>query len=248
MKALVAGFALALLALPSLICAEALPEGPAKPLVEQVCSECHSLVYLERAQGYDTAEEWRHVMASMVDLPAAQARSISEYLAAHYPSKPEKAPTLVPGDFEIEITEWLVPTLGQRSRDPIEAPDGSIWWTGMWASLAGRLHPDTGQMEEFQLPPAARPHSILPDTQGNIWYMGNSNGTVGRLDPVTGLITEYHACSSMATRSATAMPRAPPEPPSPITMLTIGVSRRAISRRLTAIASAWPRCSAPTPG
>ena len=191
MRPLVAGFALSLLALPPLTCAEALPEGPAKPLVEQVCSECHSLVYLERAQGYDTAEEWRHVMASMVDLPAAQARSISEYLAAHFPSKPEKTPTLVPGDFEIEITEWLVPTLGQRSRDPIEAPDGSIWWTGMWASLAGRLHPDTGQMEEFQLPPAARPHSILPDTQGNIWYMGNSNGTVGRLDPVTGLITEY---------------------------------------------------------
>ena len=168
-----------------------LPDGEAQSLVATVCSGCHSLAYLERAQGYDTPKEWRHVMASMVDLPAAQARTISEYLAAHFPNKPEKAPTLVPGDFEIEISEWLVPTLGQRSRDPVEAPDGSIWWTGMWASLAGRLDPTTGHMEEFQLPASARPHSILPDNDGNIWYMGNSNGTVGRLDPVTGLIDEF---------------------------------------------------------
>ena len=103
-----------------------LPDGEARSLVSTVCSRCHSLSYLERAQGYDTPEEWRHVVASMVDLPSAQARTVSEYLAKHFPSKPEKAPTLVPGDFEIEITEWLVPTLGQRSRDPVEAPDLSL--------------------------------------------------------------------------------------------------------------------------
>ena len=35
-------------------------------------------------------------------------------------------------------------------------------------------------------------------------------------------MTEYQANSIMATRSATPMPSAPPEPPSPVTTLTIG--------------------------
>ncbi|MCH6552398.1 MAG: PQQ-binding-like beta-propeller repeat protein, partial [Planctomycetes bacterium] len=64
---------------------------------------------------------------------------------AHFPEQPGRRPTLISGDASIEFTEWMVPTLGQRSRDPVEAPDGSIWWTGMWASLAGRLDPETGE-------------------------------------------------------------------------------------------------------
>jgi len=124
-----------------------LPEGPGKALTEVVCTKCHSTAYIERGQGYDSPEAWRYLMASMVDLPDAQATTISHYLATHFPSRPEKKPKLIAGDFDIEIIEWLVPTLGQRSRDPIEAPDGSIWWTGMWASLAGRLDPESGKME-----------------------------------------------------------------------------------------------------
>ena len=52
----------------------------------------------------------------------------------------------------------------------------------------------------------------------------------------------------IATRSATPMPSAPPEPPSPVTMLTIGVRSRLISSRLRAMLSAWPLSSAPMPG
>jgi len=44
---------------------------------------------------------------------------------------------------------------------PIEAPDGAIWWTGMWASLVGRLDPVI-----FTRLPSAAPHSITqaPDS------------------------------------------------------------------------------------
>ena len=41
---------------------------------------------------------------------------------------------------------------------------------------------------------------------------------------------------------------APPEPPSPVTTVTIGMRSTDISNRLRAIASLWPRSSAPTPG
>ncbi|MBC53877.1 MAG: cytochrome C [Gammaproteobacteria bacterium] len=168
-----------------------LPDGPGKELVQIACTSCHGLNHIQRSAGYASAAEWHRVFSTMVELPAAQAETIATYLATHFPEDPSRRPTLVAGDFEIDIIEWQVPTLGQRSRDPAEAPDGSIWWTGMWASLAGRLDPETGEMEEYHLPPSARPHTIVPDADGNIWYTGNSNGTIGMLDPQTGMVTEY---------------------------------------------------------
>ena len=159
--------------------------------VKQTCSACHGLRYLDRAQGYDTSAEWSHLINSMVALPPVRLVAISDYLANRYPHKPEKAPRLIDGDTDIIIEEWVTPTLGQRTRDPIEALDGTIWWTGMWASLVGRLDPKTGAMREYPLPSSARPHSIVPDDKGFIWYTGNSNGTIGRLNPADGSIKEF---------------------------------------------------------
>ncbi|GAB5415508.1 MAG: hypothetical protein Cons2KO_31110 [Congregibacter sp.] len=167
-----------------------LPEAPEKALVEALCVSCHSTSRILRSAGYEE-DDWQRLIASMIDLAPAQNRSIAAYLGKHFPPKPERHPTLVPGPRELKIEEWITPTLGQRSRDPAEAPDGSIWWTGMWASLAGRLDPASGEMIEYHLPKSARPHSIVPDAAGKIWYTGNSNATIGRLDPETGLITEY---------------------------------------------------------
>jgi virginiamycin B lyase len=168
-----------------------LPEGEGKFLVQTVCFSCHTAFNIVGSAGYDTPEAWRDVFSTMVHLPDAQANTVASYLAEHYPAQPGRAPVLIDGPVEIDIQEWQAPTLGQRSRDPVEAPDGSIWWTGMYASLVGRLDPATGKMEEFKLPVTSRPHSIVPDADGNIWYTGNSNGTIGKLDPATGLVTQY---------------------------------------------------------
>ena len=132
-----------------------LPAGAGQQLVQNLCAQCHGLNRIVSSSGYDRGA-WRALIDTMMALPDAQANTIATYLTEHFPVQPGRRPTLVPGDKSIKITEWLVPTLGQRSRDPIEAPDGSIWWTGMWASLAGRLDPETGEMEEFHLPPTAR--------------------------------------------------------------------------------------------
>ena len=168
-----------------------MPEGEGRHLVQFACTQCHGLDRIIESPGYDSAAEWRAVFGSMVKLADPQMDTIAEYLAAHFPEQPGRRPTLVPGEHVVEIEEWTVPTLGQRSRDPIEGPDGDIWWTGMWASLIGRIDRDTGEMQEYRLPPGARPHSIVPGPDGNIWYTGNSNATLGRLDPDTGVIREY---------------------------------------------------------
>ena len=168
-----------------------LPDGTGKALVENICSSCHSVATITRAAGYSTAQQWHDLFATMIELPSAQANTIAAYLAEHFPEDTSRRPNLIAGDVEIDIIEWTAPTLGQRVRDPIEAADGSIWWTGMWASLTGRLDPNTGIMEEYRLPPTSRPHTIVPDADGNIWYTGNSNASIGKLDPISGEITEY---------------------------------------------------------
>jgi len=167
-----------------------LPEGPGRELVQAMCTQCHGLGQIVNSAGYD-AGGWEALFETMLGLPDDQSTMIAVYLATHFPETTGRRPVLIPGDTPIEITEWVVPTLGQRSRDPAEAADGAIWWTGMWASLAGRLDPETGEMKEYPLPPEARPHTIVPDDEGNIWYTGNSNATIGRLDPATGEIVEY---------------------------------------------------------
>jgi virginiamycin B lyase len=166
-----------------------LPEGAGKETVTASCASCHGLNMITGSVGY-TADGWRDLIATMVQLPAAQAGPVTQYLAANFPPKPGRAPVLVPGDVSVTFKEWIVPTLGQRSRDPLQTKDGTIWWNGQFISLVGRLNPTTGEMREYELPRASRPHSIVDDAAGNIWYMGNGNGTIGKLVPATGQITE----------------------------------------------------------
>ena len=169
-----------------------LPQGEDRELVEAVCTGCHQTNQITRSSGY-TREGWQELTATMVDLSGSpeERDRIVDYLAAHFPPHEKRAPTLVAGEAEITFEAWRVPTLGQRSRDPVEAPDGSIWWAGQWGNLIGRLDPATGAMEEYQLPANAMPHSVNVDAAGNVWYMGNKNGTIGKLDPASGKITEY---------------------------------------------------------
>ncbi|MCC5988293.1 MAG: hypothetical protein JJT95_11470 [Pararhodobacter sp.] len=170
----------------------ALPDGEGRDTVEAVCASCHGVHLIERSSGY-THDEWQFLSATMIDLsgdPAMQSEII-DYLAEHFPPGDNRAATPADGPLSIHFEEWKVPTLGQRSRDPVEAPDGSIWWVGQWLDILGRLDPETGAMEEFDLPAGARPHSVNIGPDGAAWYTGNRNATMGRFDPQTGEITEF---------------------------------------------------------
>ena len=167
-----------------------LPEGPARELTQTMCASCHPLNMITGSAGYDR-QGWRDLIATMIRLPDEQSTSVSDYLAANFPPKPERRPTLVAGDTQVTFKEWIAPTLGQRVRDPLQLADKTIYWTGMFASLVGQLDPRTGEMREYKLPPGTTPHSILNDRDGYIWFTGNGNGTVGRLDPRTGETKVY---------------------------------------------------------
>jgi virginiamycin B lyase len=94
----------------------------------------------------------------MIDLSGSpELETISAYLASHFPPRDTRAPSLVPGDHKIGFTEWVSPTLGQRTRDPVEAPDGSIWWAGQWADLVGRIDPPAVKPWSSRCRPAPAP-------------------------------------------------------------------------------------------
>ncbi|MEM6709204.1 MAG: cytochrome C [Pseudomonadota bacterium] len=163
-----------------------LPAGKGRADVERLCVACHRLSNIERSAGYSEGD-WKRLLSTMIDLsatPALEAR-ITGYLATHYPPNDRRTPVLFGGPVELAFESWQVPTLGQRSRDPVEAPDGSIWWTGQSGNLIGRLDPETGAMTEVPLPDGTFPHSVSPAANGDIWYLGNKNGTVGVVDGET---------------------------------------------------------------
>ena len=167
-----------------------LPDGAGREIVTATCGMCHGLNMITGSAGYNE-QQWRDLFSAMVALPNDQAATVAKYLAANFPAKPGREPKLVAGNVQVTFREWLVPTLGQRARDPVMTPDGNIWWNGQFISIVGRLDPRTGQMREWKLDPESHPHSINPDAQGNIWYMGNGNGTIGKLNPNTGDIQVY---------------------------------------------------------
>jgi virginiamycin B lyase len=182
-----------------------LPAGPGKEMVQGVCTTCHETNQITRSSGY-TREGWRELIGTMVDLSESpQQETITAYLSTHFPENTKRKPKLMPGSASIHFKTWTVPTLGQRSRDPVQAPDGSIWWAGQWGNLIGRIDPKSGDMKEYALPENAMPHTVSVDAQGNVWYTGNKNGTVGKLDPRTGAITVYEMPDPAAKDPHTAI-------------------------------------------
>jgi len=163
-----------------------LPEGEGKDRVEAMCTACHTTREIVTSSGY-TREGWRELTNTMINLAGApkDQEAITQYLAQHFPPNTKRAPKLVPGSEQITFKEWQTPTLGARSRDPIQAPDGTIWFAGQWANVIGKINPKTGEMKEYPLPANAMPHTVTLDAKGNVWYTGNKNATIGYLDPKT---------------------------------------------------------------
>jgi virginiamycin B lyase len=177
-----------------------LPEGKGKQLVEGMCSGCHALQLLQTSSGY-TRDHWRELVGYMVDMSKspAQQNEVLDYLTTNFPPNNLRPAKQVPGNFQITVKDWVMPQLGQRTRDPIQAADGSIWYAGQFGNLIGRLDPKTGQIREYPLPPNSMPHTVQLDPKGRPWFSGNKNGTIGWIDPASGKPTIYKMPDPEAT-------------------------------------------------
>jgi virginiamycin B lyase len=171
-----------------------LPEGAGKKAIQTYCVQCHELGTVTRG-GYG-AEGWRNNLNMMnnvgAGVPPREVEPLVQYLTKNLPERPKPAAVIIPGSAKISIKEWLVPTPGSRPHDPMAAADGSIWYTGQFANVLGRLDPQSGKIKEYRLPDKSGPHGLAADKDGNIWYTGNFKSTVGKLNPKTGEVTEYY--------------------------------------------------------
>ena len=171
-----------------------LPEGPAKPIIQTRCVACHELTRITGA-GNDAAG-WRNTVAMMknlgVPLSPAESDTVLAYLVRYYPPRPMPKTPILAGPVKVSFTEWDVPTPGSRPHDPLAAADGSLWYSGQFANVLGRLDPKTGQFREYKAGPAGSgPHGLIEDRAGNVWYTANFKGYIGKLDPRTGQIVQY---------------------------------------------------------
>jgi virginiamycin B lyase len=171
-----------------------LPEGSGKAIVEAQCAKCHGLDTVARA-GY-SREEWRTRLAMMTNVGATLAPgdvdTVLGYLSQHFPERAAPAAAILPGPAHVSIHEWFVPTAGSRPHDPLATRDGSLWYSGQFANLLGRLDPATGKFREYRLPVEnSGPHGLVADRDGNIWFTANFQGYIGKLDPASGKVTQY---------------------------------------------------------
>ena len=179
-----------------------MPNGKGKQLVESMCSACHSLQLIKNSIGY-SREHWRELTSYMVNMSGspAQQNEVLDYLATNFPEgdankRPAKP---VSGPLQLTWKEHVMTKLGQRTRDPIQATDGSIWYAGQFGNLIGRYDPKTNQTREYELPPKSMPHTVQLDPKGRPWFSGNQNGTIGWLDPATGKTTVWKMPDPEAT-------------------------------------------------
>ncbi len=168
-----------------------LAAGPGRDAVQAACATCHAVNLITQSTGY-SREHWAELIATMVVLDDSQSDLILDYLAQNYPPRTAQRPAqLVDGPHQISFQQWTAQQLGQRARDPVQAPDGMIWYVGQRSNTIGRINPETNQVREWLLPARALPHSVNVDAQGRVWYMGNGNGTIGLFNPQSGESTEY---------------------------------------------------------
>ena len=170
-----------------------LPDGDGKATVQAACGVCHSMNQVTNS-GHDK-EEWTTVLHMMVNVgapvPDNQFDTVVDYLTKNFPEKPHPEGKIIPGNVDVTIKEWMVPTPGSRPHDPMFAPDGTVWYSGQMANVLGHFDPKTETFKEYKLPPKSGPHGLTPDKEGNIWYTANFAAYVGKLDPKTGEVVKY---------------------------------------------------------
>jgi hypothetical protein len=70
---------------------EALPDGEGKRILLASCTSCHDLVEVTKLRGFYTKEQWRDVVATMIEYGAAMKEGedevLAEYLTQHLGKK-----------------------------------------------------------------------------------------------------------------------------------------------------------------
>src|SRR5207249_4661658 len=171
-----------------------LPDGPGKDILQSACTECHNL-QMASGTGYNR-EEWGLTLERMIAAGAKmtpdQIPVVTDYLLKNLAGEGPKPAVVVTGSVAVSFKEWGLPTKGSRPHDPWAAPDGSIWYTGMYANVIGRVDPKTGDIKIVTSPtPRSLPYGMVVSSKGLPFLVEFGAPKVASVDPATSAIKEY---------------------------------------------------------
>jgi virginiamycin B lyase len=63
--------------------------------------------------------------------------------------------------------------------------DGTVWYTAQGSGELGRLHPDTGAVDEIDLGAGSAPHGVIIGPDGAPWITDGALNAIVRVDPST---------------------------------------------------------------
>lgn len=197
-----------------------LPDDPGKTVLFSRCMSCHGLQTKIAANRFDE-EGWSSRIALMRDPTGIGDRRISDQDAATLApyltkvfgldSDLPRSPTELAGykqathrEFSDEAMklEYVQYDLPLPNRIPwVATPDfykkGNVWYTESWSSdRFGRLNPETGEMEEFDVPPDAHRktlhvHSAVEGPDGVVWFAEAFKCQINKFDPATKKFSAY---------------------------------------------------------
>ena len=69
---------------------------------------------------------------------------------------------------------------------------GNIWFTEWLANKVGKLDPDTGKIEEYDLPsPSSEANEVRVDAEDTVWVAGYLSNSLSRFDRSKKMFVEY---------------------------------------------------------
>lgn len=74
---------------------------------------------------------------------------------------------------------------GDRPHDVAPAPDGTVWYAGQRAGVAGLLDPETGKIKRIPLGEGSAPHGVIVGPEGNAWFTDGGQNAIVRVDAKT---------------------------------------------------------------
>jgi virginiamycin B lyase len=197
-----------------------LPDAPGKKVLFTRCMSCHGLQTKIAANRFNE-DGWRSLIALMRDPTGIADTRISDqdvatlapYLAKVFgvDSQVSKSPTDLPGYVQSKHAEFSDEAMKLQyaqydlplpNRIPwIATPNfnkqGNVWFVESWSSnRIGRLNPETGQIDEFDVPPDAHRrtlhvHSAVEGPDGNVWFAAAFKCQINKFDPKAKKFTSY---------------------------------------------------------
>jgi len=97
-----------------------------------------------------------------------------------------------------EQVQYFPVPKGDHPHDVAPAPDGTVWYTGQFAGVLGRLDPKTGEVERIRLGEGSRPHGVIVgpdgapqayavfvDDKDKVWVSDFASNAIVKFDPKT---------------------------------------------------------------